>query len=137
MPYYDLAPSPAPDGTRLVYVRDSYPTQLWMLDLATSQSTDLRVPGHSPAWSPTGTVIAFLANSDGNRIKVMNPDGTGARVVGATSGGYAVGIDWSPDGQWIIARNSARDRLELINAASGEAIPLPFSRGYQGPSWKP
>jgi hypothetical protein len=136
-PYYDLAPSPSPDGTRLVYVRDSYPTQLWMLDLATSQSTDLRVAGHSPAWSPTGTVIAFLANNDGNRIKVVNPDGTGVRTVGVTSGGYTFGIDWSPDGQWIVARNVARNRLDLINATSGETIPLEFARGYVGPSWKP
>ncbi|MFN2565499.1 MAG: hypothetical protein ABR499_10870 [Gemmatimonadaceae bacterium] len=137
-PVSDGAPSFSPSGAQLVYVRitGGSQDQLWMLDVASGASTNLNVLGHTPAWSPTGAQIAFLSLSDGSGIKVMNPDGTGVRPV-TTSGAYGFGLDWSPDGQWIVARSTSRDRIELINATSGEVIPLPYTRGYNGPSWKP
>jgi Tol biopolymer transport system component len=106
-----------------------------MLDLASGASTDLQVRGHQPAWSRNGAQIAFIG--DGSSIRVMNPGGTGVRTVAGSPNSYAFGIDWSPDSQWIVARNSSRGRLEIINAGTGESVPIPSTQGFNGPSWKP
>ena len=137
-PATDAAPSVAPNGTQLVYVRIGGGDQLWMLDLATGASTNLNVPGHQPAWSPAGSLIAYLALNEGNSIKVMNPDGTAARRVSPAGSTYSFGgIDWSPDSQWIVARNANRNRLEVLNVTTGQTILLGATAGYNGPSWKP
>jgi Tol biopolymer transport system component len=98
--------------------------------------TNPNIAGHSPSWSPTGDRIAYL-DPQGYVLKVMNPDGTGVRQVGSADGSYAFGIDWSPDGKWIVAKNARIDRIELVNATTGVALPLGFTNGMSGPSWRP
>ena len=138
-PCCDMAPSLSPDGTRLVYVVSSGGGQdaLRILTLATGEVTVLNVPGHSPSWSPTGDRIAYLDPTSSYALKVMNPDGTGVRQVGQIDASYSFGIDWSPDGRWIVAQNSQSGRIELVNATSGVALPLGFTNGMRGPSWRP
>jgi WD40-like Beta Propeller Repeat len=140
-PSTDAAGSPSPDGTRLAYVRitGGNQDQLWMLDLASGTSTNLNTLGHQPAWSPTGTQIAYIGLAEGSSLKLMNADGTGIRTIvpGSANNRYGFGIDWSSDGQWIVARNTARGRVELINASSGEIIPISNTQSISGPSWKP
>jgi hypothetical protein len=136
-PGIDAAPAFSPDGSRAVIVR-LFGNQLLMLDLATGATTDLGTIGHTPAWSPSGNLIAFVSTGDGNAIRVMNPDGTGIRTVASVNAPYSLGIDWTSDGQWIVARSGGRNRVELINATSGEVIPLSYTRGYSGGvAWKP
>lgn len=136
-PDFDAAASPSPSGTQLAYVRVGV-DNLWRLDLASGVSTALAAGGHQPAWSPTGNLIAFLALHDGAAIKVINPDGTGVRTLSGGEGAvYDFGLDWSPDGQWIVARNVARNRIVLINVTSGDVIPVGGTAGFSGPSWKP
>jgi Tol biopolymer transport system component len=116
-----------------VYVRIGA-DRLWMLDLASQVSTDLNTTGHQPAWSPDGSQIAYLA---GGAIRVMNPDGTGARTVSLAGTAYNFGHDWSPDGQWIVARNTFRNRIELLNVTTSQTIPIGGTASFNGPSWKP
>ena len=47
------------------------------------------------------------------------------------------GLTWSSDGRWIVARNAGTNRLDLIEAASGHTLPLPFTAGMGFPAWKP
>jgi Tol biopolymer transport system component len=133
----DAAPSLSPSGAQLVFVRISAGDQLWMLDLASGVSASLNVFGHQPAWSPSGSLIAYLALNESSSIKVMNPDGTGARTVSRAGSFYAFGHDWSPDSEWIVARNTARNRLEVLNVTTGQTILLGGTAGFNGPSWKP
>jgi len=135
-PLEDVAPSVSPDGKQLVYVIvGGYGSdRLMLLDLSTGVSTDLHINGHSPAWSPSGDLIAFVTPAG---LQVVTPTGTGLRTIGASSNSYDFGIDWSPDGQWVIARNATRNQLELINAQSGAIVPLTFTNGFRGPTWKP
>jgi hypothetical protein len=139
-PELDAAPSLSPDGTRLVYVRvyGFGQDKLALLTLATGAVTKLDLFGHTPKWSPRGDLIAYVDLTT-SQVKVMNADGTGARVVSPGSDAYVRGIDWSPDGQWLVVTNATKGRLELLDPASGITLPLGFTAGRPigGPSWKP
>ena len=135
-PATDVAPSLSPDGTQLVYVvtsggGDDY---LHIVTLASGDVRALNVRGHSPAWSPRGDQIAYI-DSRGSVLGIVAPDGTGARVL--STGSYGFGLDWSPDGEWLVAKSGTKNRIELIDPESGLVLPLGFTAGYSGPSWRP
>jgi hypothetical protein len=131
----DVHPSPSPDGSKVVFARGSvYNGTLQILDLTSGTVQSLGLAGFSPRWSPLGELIAYM--SDG-AVFVVRPDGTGRRAVSPLDHGYEEGLDWSPDGRWIIARSYGRSRLEVIDVATGEAVPLPGSALLTYPSWRP
>jgi hypothetical protein len=137
---YDDHPSPSPDGTRLVYDTNRDVTcqgcvQLRILHVATGAVDSLKVPGQTPRWSPTSEQIAFLGMDAS--LAVMLSDGSGVRTIGPTGRYYTYGIDWSPDGTWVVARSDLYDRLELVHVASGLTLPLAFTAGLKEPSWRP
>lgn len=135
-PYGD-SPSLSPDGRRVVFVTH-FPRQLAILDIATGAWSYVDgAIGESPAWSPDGRSIAYVATLGDRGLHVMDPDGSNDRRVGDQASAYDIGIDWSPDGKWIIARNATRDYLELIDPASDVTHPIPHTAGYHGPSLKP
>ncbi|HEY8062991.1 MAG TPA: hypothetical protein VID74_09345, partial [Gemmatimonadales bacterium] len=79
----------------------------------------------------SGAQIVF---NDDTTLYVVGSDGAGRRSVGPDHY-YYPRADWSPDGTWLIART--RNRLELINVTTNEAIPLPpWSLPYLSPAWK-
>jgi WD40-like Beta Propeller Repeat len=135
----DFYESVSPDGTRLVYVRrtGSALDYLRVLDVTTGVVSKIDVPGHSPAWSPMAGDIAYVDMRAGWVLKVMRPDGTGIRQVSAPGTTYERGLAWSPDGKWLVARNTMSQRLDLIEVATGRTIPLPFTFGMAFPAWKP
>jgi Tol biopolymer transport system component len=66
---------------------------------------------------------------------VINADGTGVRQVSADGRSYqALGLDWSPDGQWLVARSDST--VDLIQVATGLTLPLGYATGYTLASWK-
>jgi Tol biopolymer transport system component len=136
-PGSDVAPSLSPDGKRLVYVlTDPGRDHLMLLDLGSGETTDLHIFGHTPAWSPDGTRIAYV-NSTDFTLHTVAPDGSDDRSIGTATDRYDFGIDWSPDSKWVIARNMSRNWLEIVEVSSGLSFPLAFTTGYRGPSWKP
>jgi Tol biopolymer transport system component len=47
-----------------------------------TQVTNGQAPADDPAWSPDGTMLAFVvANDERSEIWVMNADGTGAHML--------------------------------------------------------
>jgi Tol biopolymer transport system component len=136
-PVSDVYAAPSPDGARVAYVTTFGfgSDELKMLTLATGASTSLGIAGHSPNWSPTGALIAFVDASTAE-LKLVNPDGTNVRVI-SPAGRYQRGIDWSPDGRWIAAWNVATNRIDLIDTQSTLVLPLGFTLGWTAPSWKP
>lgn len=135
-PYGD-SPSLSPDGKRMVFVT-YFPRQLAILDIATGVWSYLDdAIGESPAWSPDGRSIAYVDIGSNGGLRVVEPDGSNDRRVGDQMSHYDIGIDWSPDGKWIIARNATRDYLELIDPASDVTHPILNTAGFHGPSWRP
>jgi Tol biopolymer transport system component len=91
-PYRD--PDWSPDGSRLVLTRTQKPRGILIWRRGRLRRL---VSGASPAWSPTGRLIAFTG-SDG--IYVVRPDGTGMRRLVADR--LAHHPEWSPDGRRVL-----------------------------------
>jgi hypothetical protein len=124
-------PSPSPDGTQLSYIVGGGVNDLKILTLSSGAAVDLGVQGIADVWSPNGNVIAYVTTS--NAMAIIKSDGTGG--VTLAPGPYGPQFDWSPDGQWIIARNSATTRLELINAETQLIVPLGYTGTLGSPTW--
>jgi hypothetical protein len=141
-------PAPSPDGVHLLYASsyDSADVILEgpakILNLQTGAVATIGFPVHAPRWSPAGNQIAYLdyfdSHDERGSLKVMDPQGTGVKTLGAATSRYWYGMDWSPDGQWIVIANRNTQDLDLIHAASGQVIPLPaYTRYMRSPTWKP
>jgi hypothetical protein len=132
----DTHPSPSPNGTQLVFLTDRptlSPTgaDLAILDLPSGVVTYLGINAATPRWSPVEDLIVYV---DNGVIKTIRPDGTGETIISQASQSYLPGLDWSPDGRWIIA--TVRDHLDIIEVQTGLTLPLQFARGLRFPAWK-
>ncbi|HEY7770696.1 hypothetical protein, partial [Longimicrobium sp.] len=126
--------SPSGDGTRAVF-EAPFEWRLSVLDLQTLAVVKLGVMGRSPRWSPVAELIAYIA--DDGSIRGVLPNGTGDRALSPGGRRYWPEVDWSPDGRYLISRSGESFLLEVIDPATRTAIPLPFSREFRSPAWKP
>ena len=96
------------------YLTGNRHTHLYVFDLATRKTTQITSGDYdagSPAWSPDGTKVAFVANrtenpdgNDNSDIWVVDAANTdkGATLVQVTTNQGSDGQPaWSPDGVWI------------------------------------
>jgi hypothetical protein len=136
-------PDPSPDGTELVAIRGRFPFEgtfdVIVRDLAAGSERAVGVAGLFPRWSPDGGQIAYWSGDPfaGRRgtIAVVNADGTANHQVSAAGRFYdARGPDWSPDGQWLIARSDST--LDLVEVATGLTLPLGYVAGHLDASWR-
>jgi hypothetical protein len=112
-------PGWSPTGTQLVFVRDG---GVFTINANGTGTTQVIAPSavrfaHSPSWSPDGTRIAFftaaMGPSSGNRLEVMNVDGSGRTVIATGEIGR---LAWSPDGSRIaFVRGVPTGNLWTIN----------------------
>ncbi|HSY80489.1 MAG TPA: hypothetical protein VK807_01945 [Gemmatimonadaceae bacterium] len=124
-------PSPSFDGTKVSYILGGGAGNLKVLTLSSGIAVDLGVKGIADVWSPTGNAIAYVTLN--NAMALINSDGSGQSAI--APGPYGPQFDWSPDGQWIIARNTATTRLELINVATQLVISLGYTGTVGSPTW--
>jgi hypothetical protein len=124
-------PSPSPDGTKLSYIVGGGVGDLKVLTLSTGTAIDLGVKGIADVWSPTGNAIAYITSS--NAMAIVSSNGTGQATI--APGPYGPQFDWSPDGQWIVARNTATTRLEVINVTTQLVVPLGYTGTVGSPTW--
>jgi hypothetical protein len=133
---YDSDPSPSPDGSRVVYLAGGFNNPvLRVLDVATGVVTPLDLHGMSPRWSPVAERIAYVDYLA--RVVLVDPDGGNMRVLSAPGRRYARGLDWSPDGKWLVVRSGEKPAVVLIRVETGEALPLVLSAPIEEPAWRP
>jgi roadblock/LC7 domain-containing protein len=134
-----LRPDISPDGTTEVFQTPG--GVLGSMNLATHTIKSFGINGVFPRYSPDGSQIAYLAGSYGQygpmQLYVMKADGTGVRQVsntGNVSYQELSGVDWSPDGQWLVA-SSYYGTFDLVRVSDGLRLPL-RTVGLQA-AWKP
>jgi Tol biopolymer transport system component len=110
--------------------------------------------GHSPAWSPDGRLIAFVAiGPDRSEIAVMNADGSGVRRLTTNRHGvFDEEPTWSPDGRTIVfsrvvldlsgpdplpADRNHRDVYSIALDGSGERKLIGGPTDDFSPAWSP
>lgn len=138
-------PSLSPDGARLAFENQTgnkHGYSVRIMTIATREVTEVIAGGQRPRWSPAGDLIAYWAD---DQIWVVRPDGTGARAISPPGRNYIPGVQWSPDGEWILARFEPRQgwagtTVALLRVSAPLEIPLAWTTGYNGialPAWMP
>ena len=134
----EIRAAPSADGQRLAYQAYSYAVSGAIVKIKYFVGDTIStwfVRGTTPRWDPVGERFAF-GHQLGGAISLVNSDGTNVHEITPPGRAYGEsGYDWSPDGQWIIARGP--DMLELINVASGQTLPLAYSTNLVQPTWRP
>ena len=112
-PFWDTNPRWAPDGRRIVFIRDVRSATGQQIDIFVMDadgSNERRLTDHprndtNPVWSPDGQHIAFSSHRDGNRdIYIMEVESGNTRKLTQNKDftAYSSKPDWSPDGQHIV-----------------------------------
>jgi serine/threonine protein kinase len=135
----------SPDSRHLVYSSaGATVTSLWVVQAG--GGTPRQIPGASgrtPAWSPTGDVIAAV-RSDNNMPVVHLTSSTGAKVrepLAIKSVGLPTALAWSPEGQRLVLVNlpgMAAAEAWVITVADGgmrKLLELPAPAELDGIAW--
>ncbi len=92
-----------------------------------------------PAWSPDGDTIAFIderideaAGKEDRNVWLVNADGSGLRRV--TTGAWHGSVDWSPDGDWLVA--DAASAVVLVRP-DGSDRTIAIAGSQPSPDWSP
>ena len=128
-----LRPSASPDGSKVAFVTSGL--QIKVFDYTTRTVSAWSVTGNYPAWSPDGTQIAY-AQQYGGPLHLVNADGTNQRVITGSRAYSESAAAWSPDSKWLIAQNVDYGALDIIEVATGKALPISNGAGYGSVSWK-
>jgi Tol biopolymer transport system component len=136
----DFFPDPSPDGTRVVFVttRDDPTERLVVRTLATGVEQALGVTGTMPRWAPDGAWIAFwrAQGSTGlGALWLVRPDGSEVHQVSPDETFRSEGLDWSPDGQWLVGFDSGQPAL--LSLTTGAVLPIAQLHYHLYPAWAP
>jgi Tol biopolymer transport system component len=142
----DQSPSVSPDGKSVVFVRswnapDSRPSSLRVIRLdgthLRSLANDPSYVDLYPAWSPDGTMIAFLQHPvhGGNlRLEIVTPDGSRQRTLKKAPFLLETPITWAPNGDRILV---AGDGGFYAGRADGRGYRRLIGFGSDQSRWSP
>jgi len=138
----DSYPSPAPDGRHVVWqtTRGGTPA-LVVADVVLGTTTQLVAGGTLPAWSPAGGTIGFWKEGTGfsGYGVIFTIPASGGSSVEVPSGGnsmYGGTGEWTPDGQWLVARTGWTDQsASILRVSDGLLLSLPWVNEATAWSW--
>jgi len=141
------------------YVTGPGRDHLYLFDVATKKlealTSDKDVEESSPAWSPDGTRLAFVAAAVDQTVPTGTSDlcvvearaGAAPRKLGTFFNPAGQRLSWSPDGRSLAFMHGSelkyqfygQDRLTVIPAAGGEArdFTAPLDRNVSQPEYTP
>ena len=120
-------PTLSPDAKRIALIKpdlDKETQEVWVYDIATGKGVQLtsnkpREGVQSPAWSPDGRFVAYVALR-GSRYTILRKlsDGSGAEeTIYAHEGGPIVLTDWSLDGRLLELLHDGSLGQHVVSAA--------------------
>jgi len=126
-------PSSSPDGLRVAFVTTG--PVIRVFDYPSKTLLPWSVPGQRPSWSPDGSRIAFVPEGGGPLHLINAADGSGDQVLTPDRPYMESSISWSSDSKWLLAKAQA-GVVDLIEVATGQTLPLPYSGAFQSGSLK-
>ena len=125
----------APGGAAFAYLRHE---STWVLYVGRKRVS--AVPGNvdSPAWSPDGRRLAFVARAARSDLYVVDADGGNQHAL--TSGpGNSLSPRWSPDGKSIAFERlrGQSSQVFTVNADGTRETQLTHEGKNGGPVWRP
>jgi Tol biopolymer transport system component len=117
-----------PRTTRILYVREFFDSNIWLLERQQDGSVDLRAFTAStwidlnPEFSRDGTRVAFESSRTGNfEIWTAGEGGSQAAQLTSMGGPPTSSPSWSPDGRWIAFNSGAagRSHVYVIESTGG------------------
>lgn len=148
-------PQWSPDGSEIAYVyRGVNFSDIFVMNadgstnrrLTRSQSSSLGDNDwvFRPTWSPNGSQIAFVTDSDSYNpvVWVMNRDGTNRRLLMGVTDSFeaADALSWSPDGRRLAVTAFGADVSQIVLLDVGRGVTQPLTRNPKGvidPAWSP
>lgn len=133
----------APHGQRLALISSNPPageSRIFRVGADGSGLTELArvdsVATHSLAWSPQGSLIAFVAQAEGASFRtdlfVINADGSGLRTLAQdVEGDFA----WSPDGSRIALTKASDDSQSDIYVVEADGSGLERITDHPAQEW--
>lgn len=137
-PLSHWTPAPSPDGSKVAYAaQGAWEGGFEIMDIATGEVQNIPASGEHPRWSPDGSQIAYVSYH--GDLRSVRPDGTGDRLLTSEAQRFSGGIDWSPDGAYVVAEANG-GRLTIVEVATGKAVSVAIP-GVEGimssPVWRP
>jgi Tol biopolymer transport system component len=137
---FRYSPAWSPDGQQIVFIGRYIDGDLYRLNLDTRTVTKLLETSEeelAPTWSPHGTHLAYIG--DFYQVYIIPADGSDAPSAFHSVRRPSGGLQWSPDGQWLIV--TQYDSLLLLSVTDPRAFPpralVYGSYDYDYPSWLP
>lgn len=126
-------PAPAPDGVHLAFSARGW---IWILDLTTGEAvrrTDGPHMDFRPAWSPDGSQLAFVRDSDHDTWIVVMDASTGEELHRIDTPALDLDPVFTPDGTGLLYSSAAQGTLDLwrFDLESGARTALTDARGLQ------
>jgi TolB protein len=125
----------APDSAAFAYLRHD---SKWVLYVGSQRISS--VPGNvdSPAWSPDGRRLVFVAQVTRSDLYLVDADGVNQHAL--TSGpGNSLSPRWSPDGKSIVFErlHGQSSQVFTVNADGTGERQLTHEGKNGGPVWRP